>query len=41
MTHREEGWTPVAGGPQFIGSDLCKWLLDAGERVLCVPAAAE
>jgi len=28
--------TLVAGGAGFIGSHMCKMLLDAGEHVVCV-----
>jgi UDP-glucuronate decarboxylase len=36
MTTRKIGWTLVAGGAGFIGSHLCRTLLERGERVLCL-----
>lgn len=36
MTNTYQGWTLVAGGAGFIGSHLCRTLLEAGEGVLCL-----
>ena len=33
---RSDRYTLVAGGAGFIGSHLCRMLLDAGERVICL-----
>lgn len=36
MTMKPEGPTLVAGGAGFIGSHLCRELLESGERVVCL-----
>lgn len=36
MKNNPKGWTLVAGGAGFIGSHLCRTLLEAGEGVLCL-----
>ena len=36
MKTNEEKWTLVAGGAGFIGSHLCRTLLEAGKKVVCL-----